>query len=174
LSGWDIVNTYERSELAALLWTYGEERQARRIAERIVDARPIDTTGRLREVVESASGKQFLTKTLARVFQAIRIVVNNELGNLETVLKDGVDILLPGGRIVVISYHSLEDRMVKEFFRESARERIPSGHKYIEDTEVVPTLTILTKKPVVASGVEIAQNPRARSAKLRAAERRSS
>ncbi|MBM2840701.1 MAG: rRNA ((1402)-N(4))-methyltransferase [Bacteroidetes bacterium] len=171
LSGWEVVNTYAESVLSDLLWKYGEERNARRIAKKIVASRPIDTTGALRHVIEATVGKQFLTKTLARVFQAIRIVVNDELRSLEKVLNDVIDILVPGGRVVVISYHSLEDRIVKEFFRQNARERVPSGHKYIEDTVVNPSLRILTKKPLVAREEEIAQNPRARSAKLRAAER---
>lgn len=171
LSGWEVVNTYAESVLSDLLWKYGEERNARRIAKKIVASRPIDTTGALRHVIEATVGKQFLTKTFARVFQAIRIVVNDELRSLEKVLNDVIDILVPGGRVVVISYHSLEDRIVKEFFRQNARERVPSGHKYIEDTVVNPSLRILTKKPLVAREEEIAQNPRARSAKLRVAER---
>jgi len=171
LSGWEVVNTYEESTLSDLLWGYGDERNARRIAKKIVASRPINTTGVLCHVIEATVGRQFLTKTLARVFQAIRIAVNDELRSLEKILNDVVDILVPSGRVVVISYHSLEDRIVKEFFRQNARERVPSGHKYIEDTLVTPSLRILTKKPLVAGEEEIVQNPRARSAKLRAAER---
>lgn len=171
LSGWDIVNTYDEQRLADVIWKYGEERNSRRIARHIADRRNIDTTGRLASVIESAVGKKHLIKTLARVFQAIRIEVNDELRSLQNVLDDAVELLLPGGRLVVISYHSLEDRIVKNFFRMQARERIPSGHKYVPDTVVSPRLRILTKTPQAASEQEIARNPRARSAKMRAAEK---
>jgi 16S rRNA (cytosine1402-N4)-methyltransferase len=154
LTGWDVVNSYREEELREILWTYGEERHGRRIAKKIVAARPIGTTVRLRDVVGSAVGGRFLTKTLARVFQAIRIEVNSELSNLETALRGSLELLAAGGRIAVISYHSLEDRIVKRFFREHPAE-----------------FRILTKKPVVPSDDEIAGNTRARSARLRAAER---
>jgi 16S rRNA (cytosine1402-N4)-methyltransferase len=170
LTGWDVVNTYAEARLAAILWEFGEERHARRIARRIVEARPIHTTGALRSVIEAA-GTSFLTKTLARVFQAIRIEVNGELKNLERVLTDLPVILAPGGRVVVLSYHSLEDRMVKDRFKREAAARVYSGHTYIEDTIRVPTLRVLTRKPIVATVAEAQSNPRARSAKMRVAER---
>ena len=156
LDGWMVVNTYEQSQLADVIWKYGEERNSRRIAKKIIFARerqPLDTTQDLARVVESAVGKRWLTKTLARVFQAIRIEVNNELENLRTTLHNAIELLEQGGRIVVISYHSLEDRIVKQMFRSEQR------------------LAILTKKPIRATEAETAINPRARSAKLRAAER---
>ncbi|MBI5473938.1 MAG: 16S rRNA (cytosine(1402)-N(4))-methyltransferase RsmH [Ignavibacteriae bacterium] len=171
LTGWDVVNSYDVDRLAEVIWKYGEERNSRRIARRLVDARPVQTTGALAAVVESAVGKKFLVKTLARVFQAIRIEVNDELRSLEQVLTDSVELIAPGGRIVVIAYHSLEDRIVKMFFRNASLDRIPSGHKYVPDTVVFPTLRILTKSPVLASEEEVAHNPRARSAKMRVAER---
>lgn len=171
LSGWHVVNEYDERALAAVLWKYGEERNARRIARGVARARPVDTTRALSEIVAAAVGKKFLTKSLARVFQAIRIEVNDELRNLEQVLHDSVSMLSPGGRIVVISYHSLEDRTVKTMFRKEAITSISSGHKYIPDETIIPRLKILTRKPVVPSASEIAQNPRARSAKIRVAER---
>ncbi len=171
LSGWDVVNQYAEEELAELLWEYGEERNSERIANRIVARRPIETTVALRDAVRLAAGERFLMKTLARVFQAIRIEVNDELRNLERVLRSTVEILSPGGRMVVISYHSLEDRIVKDFLRRNAATSVASGNKYVPDTVVTPTLKMLTKKPVVASPSEVERNPRARSAKLRAAER---
>lgn len=171
LTGWDVVNTYEVDVLADVLWKYGEERNSRRIARTISAARPVETTGALRDVIASAVGNRFLTKTLARIFQAIRIEVNNELESLERALQDTLEVLEPGGRIVAIAYHSLEDRIVKEFFKQHAAERIPSGIKLIPDTLVRPKLGILTPKPVTAAEMEIRRNPRARSAKLRAAER---
>ena len=170
-SGLDIVNTYPEEELAYVIWKYGEERNARRIARAIVNRRPISSTGALRDVVLSATGERFLMKTLARVFQAIRIHLNKELEHLEKVLNEVLQMLSPGGRLVVISYHSLEDRIVKDFFRHNAASVLPSGNKYIPDSIVVPSLKVLTKRPVTPSVDEVERNPRARSAKLRAAER---
>jgi len=117
LSAWDVVNTYEERALADVIYQYGEEQNARRIARSIVGRRPVHTTGELRDVVAAFTPDRFLNKSLARVFQALRIEVNGELDSLTTVLRDARDLLAPGGRIVVISYHSLEDRIVKEFFR---------------------------------------------------------
>jgi len=111
-----------------------------------------------------------LTKSLARVFQAVRIEVNAELQNLKQVLQDALFMLSPAGRIVVLSYHSLEDRIVKEFFRKQAASTIPSGRKEIPDTVVAPRLRLLTKKPVTPGELEIRRNPRARSVKMRVAE----
>ncbi len=171
VSGWDVVNTYDETQLADVLWKYGEERYSRRIAKKIESAKPVETTGQLAEIVEAAVGKQFLTKTLARVFQAIRIEVNDELRSLEQALADSLELVAPGGRTVVISYHSLEDRIVKKFFKAASLSSIPSGHKYIPDAVISPKLKTLTKSPVLATKEEIERNPRARSAKMRAAER---
>jgi 16S rRNA (cytosine1402-N4)-methyltransferase len=174
LEGWTVVNTYEQARLADIFWKYGEERNARKIAQRIVEARSvgaIDTTEQLAEIVEKLTGKHFLQKSLARIFQAIRIEVNHELEHLQQALQEAIDLLRPGGRIVVISYHSLEDRVVKDIFKMNARTVIPSGHKLVPDLFQQANLRLLTKKPVEASGSEIAGNTRARSAKLRAAER---
>jgi 16S rRNA (cytosine1402-N4)-methyltransferase len=171
VSGRDVVNTCSETDLAEIIWKYGEERNSRRIARAIVNRRPIATTGALHDAVLSAAGGRFLMKTLARVFQAIRIHVNNELENLEKALLAALQALSPGGRLVVISYHSLEDRIVKDFFRQHAASVIPSGNKYAADTIVIPKLKLLTKKPVTPSPAEAERNPRARSAKLRVAER---
>ena len=132
---------------------------------------PIATTGQLAALIERTVGGRFLSKTLARVFQAIRIEVNNEMENLKQVLCNCVDVLNPGGRLVIISYHSLEDRLVKYAFRAASARSIPSGNKIIPDTPLQPVLNILTRKPVTASAEEMAINPRSRSAKLRAAEK---
>ncbi len=170
-----VVNSYEAKTLADILRTFGEEPDARRIAKRIVESRkkqPILTTKDLADIVRAASGSRYLTKTLARVFQAIRIEVNAELEHLRKGLSGAIDVLRPGGRIVVLSYHSLEDRTVKNVFAVESRSSVPSGHKLIPDTPVRPRLELLTRKPLTASEKEIRQNPRARSAKLRAAERR--
>jgi len=174
LDAWTVVNKYEESKLVGILREYGEEQNARKIARKIVEMRSkktIETTGEFVRVISMVSARRFLTKTLARVFQAIRIEVNNELESLRAGLLAAIGVLKPGGRLVVISYHSLEDRVAKELFQSLAKNRIPSGSKLIPDTIIQPEIKILTKKPVTAQPTEIALNARARSAKLRAAER---
>jgi 16S rRNA (cytosine1402-N4)-methyltransferase len=171
LSGMDVVGAATEAELTDILWRYGEERNSRRIARAIVKSRPLATTGDLREAVSSVAAGRYLTKTLARVFQAIRVHVNRELENLQITLNSSLQLLLPGGRLVVISYHSLEDRVVKNFLRQYAASVVRSENKYAADATVVPKLKVLTKRPVTPSQQEMKRNPRARSAKLRAAER---
>jgi len=174
LSAREVVNDYDEARLADLLWKYGEERLSRKIAKAIVLSRrkaAIDTTGRLEQVVRSVVVGRFAQKSLSRVFQAIRIEVNNELENLRQALHETTGLLETGGRLVVIAYHSLEDRIVKETMTKAAASRIPSGSKLVADTEVQPLMRILTKKPVLARHEEVQKNPRARSAKLRAAEK---
>ncbi|MCC6396739.1 MAG: 16S rRNA (cytosine(1402)-N(4))-methyltransferase RsmH [Bacteroidetes bacterium] len=172
VSAWEIVNTLDEQPLAKLLWEYGEERMSRRIARRIVEQRPVETTGALRNVVASVVKGPHLTKSLARIFQALRIAVNGELESLAAALKDATDLLVPGGRIVVISYHSLEDRIVKEFFRSESTVHVRRDIPLLPGQEPIPRLRVLTRKPVIPSPEETVHNPRARSAKMRAAERR--
>lgn len=167
----EVVNTYNEARLADILFRFGEERASRAIARKIIDARPVATTGQLAAAVERAVGNHFLLKSLARVFQAIRIEVNQELDALQATLVAGAEILAPGGRIAVISYHSLEDRIVKSAFRELSATSIPSGNKLVPDTPVAPVLRTITKHPVLPSVEEQEINPRSRSAKLRVAER---
>jgi 16S rRNA (cytosine1402-N4)-methyltransferase len=169
----EIVNGYPQERLEKIFREFGEEREARRISRALVYARPVSGAGELNAVVEKCVGGRFLTKSLARVYQALRIEVNGELESLREALSSVPDILSPGGRCVVISYHSLEDRIVKDFFRAEAADRIPSQNKLVPDEPRVPRLQILTKKPVTATADEISRNGRSRSAKLRAAERRS-
>lgn len=174
LDAFGVVNSYSEEELADVIFHYGEERLSRRIARRIVSRReqaPIETTGQLAAVVESVVGGKFAVKSLSRVFQGIRIEVNNELHRLKLILTDSLEFMASGGRIVVISYHSLEDRIVKTFFNECAAAFIPSGNKFQPDTPRIPELKVITKKPIEASDEEQAVNSRSRSAKLRAAER---
>jgi 16S rRNA (cytosine1402-N4)-methyltransferase len=169
-----VVNTYSEEDLADVIFHYGEERLSRRIARRIVQRReeaPIDTTGQLANIVETVVGGKFATKSLSRVFQGVRIEVNDELHRLQAILRDSMEFMASGGRIVVISYHSLEDRIVKTFFNEGAATFIPSGNKFQPDTPRDPELKVLTKKPLEASEEEQRVNSRSRSAKLRAAER---
>jgi len=153
-----VVNTYSKEELADILKRYGEEPKAQQIAALIVGNRPITTTKQLADIAAKAWPGYSKVHPATRTFQAIRVAVNDELGQLEKSLPIWLDQLLaPGGRIAIISFHSLEDRLVKQALAERA------GNRYDA------TLQILTKKPVVASNDEIAFNPRARSAKLRAA-----
>jgi 16S rRNA (cytosine1402-N4)-methyltransferase len=152
-----IVNGYSQARLAEILTEYGEEPKARRIAELIVAARPISSTSQLAEVAAKAWPGRSRVHPATRTFQAIRIAVNDELKLLEDSLPLWIELLAPEGRIAVISFHSLEDRLVKQAFRAA------SGNRF--DAE----LKLLTKRPVTASPNEIVHNPRARSAKLRAA-----
>ena len=150
----DVVNSYAQEDLAALIYKYGEERFSRRIAREIVQSRPIHTTSKLVEIVQRAypKGKR-RDHPARRTFQALRIYVNDELGALESALSASERILQTDGRLVVMSYHSLEDRIVKQFVRDS------------------DTMSAITKKPLTATDQEARENPRSRSAKLRVAER---
>jgi 16S rRNA (cytosine1402-N4)-methyltransferase len=175
ISARDIVNDYEESRLADVLYHYGEEKKSRFIARRIIERRaqaPIETTDELALIVKSLFKPNDHVKVLARVFQALRIEVNDELGELKTVLNAAHDRLKIGGRLVVISYHSLEDRQVKDFFREKATEDWGPKGVVLNAPIKKSSFHILTKKPIQPSEPEIEQNPRSRSAKLRAAEKR--
>ena len=167
----DVVNGYDESALARLFYRYGEEPLSGRIAKAIVKARsaaPLTTTGELAAVVRQACPRKDLAiKTLSRIYQALRIEVNDELGVLEQALEDGFELLSPGGRLVVISYHSLEDRIVKRFF--TARITADWGPKGVGLREPLKAAeaVLVTKKPVEATAEEIGLNPRSRSARLR-------
>jgi 16S rRNA (cytosine1402-N4)-methyltransferase len=171
LNALDVVNSYSEAALGDLLFHFGEERNARRVARALVASRPLSSTGDLRAVVERVVGQRHVVKSLARVFQALRIEVNRELENLSAALADAVALLVPSGRLVVISYHSLEDRIVKQFFREHSARVERSGHKLIPDRPLVPVLRTVTAHPVESGAGERAGNPRARSAKMRVAEK---
>ena len=169
-----VLNQYDEHALSEVFWKYGEEKNSRRIARAVMQYRiqhPVESTGQFASIIEQTVGSKFLNKTLARVFQAIRIEVNNEMENLQQALHDYIDVLNPGGRLVVISYHSLEDRIVKDAFRAAAADSIPSGNKLVPDTPIQPMLKVLTRKPITTPEKEMATNPRSRSAKLRAAEK---
>ncbi|MHC5676586.1 16S rRNA (cytosine(1402)-N(4))-methyltransferase RsmH [Nostoc sp.] len=156
LTAADVINNWNEADLADIFFKYGEERLSRRIARRIVERRPLQTTVELAEAIASSVPPKYRYGRIhpaTRVFQALRIVVNDELKSLETFLDKAPNALVPGGRIAIISFHSLEDRPVKHGLRNS------------------PLLKVLTKKPIIAQEEEISNNPRSRSAKLRIAQR---
>jgi len=164
----DFLNTCEPADLVRVLKDYGEEKYARPIARAIIAARPLDTTSQLVTAIESETPEPMRTKTMARVFQALRILVNDELGELEAILLDAANLVKPGGRIAILSYHSLEDRRAKNVMR--------SGNlngRMVQDEmgNVLSHWRPLTRKPVVATDEEVGLNRRSRSAKLRVAER---
>jgi 16S rRNA (cytosine1402-N4)-methyltransferase len=157
LTAGDIINEWDEKELADIFFKYGEERLSRRIARRIVEKRPFDTTTELANAIAYSVPPKYRHGRIhpaTRVFQALRIAVNDELKVLETLIEKAPTALIPGGRIAIISFHSLEDRPVKHGLRNS------------------PSLRILTKKPIIATEAEIKENPRSRSAKLRIAEKK--
>jgi 16S rRNA (cytosine1402-N4)-methyltransferase len=171
----DIVNSLPEVELARIIWEYGEERYSRRIARRLVERRPIHTTAELAEIARlayPAAERHRRIHPATRTFQALRIYVNDELASLEPALLAAAGLLRPGGRIVVLAYHSLEDRIVKRTFEYLAgRCRCPPQVP-ICACGAEARLKILTRKPLTPSPAEIERNSRARSARLRAAERR--
>lgn len=152
LTAADVVNTLPKEQIAEILRQYGEERRSQQIAQHIINNRPLRSTKQLSQVVTQAVRKRRRIHPATKTFQALRITVNKELENLELALKQAVDILYPGGRLVVISFHSVEDRVVKQFLRDS------------------PGLKLIAKKIIRPSPAEIQFNPRSRSAKMRVAE----
>ena len=167
----DLVNTAEEEELAQVLFRYGEEPRGRRIARLIVESRPVTTTTQLADLVKRAYRERLRVHPATRTFQALRIAVNDELACLQRALPAALQALRSGGRLAVISFHSLEDRIVKQFFREQGRDQI--NPPYIKEFEVErkAQLKELNRRPIVAADTEVRSNPRARSARLRAAER---
>ncbi|HBW24665.1 MAG: 16S rRNA (cytosine(1402)-N(4))-methyltransferase [Alphaproteobacteria bacterium GWC2_42_16] len=168
LSASDVVNTFAAKQIASILWEYGEERRSRAIAKAIVEKRPFQTTKELAEVVRDVVGferKGFDPAT--RTFQALRLYVNEELGQLERGLEASEKLLKKGGRLVVVSFHSLEDRIVKTFLRERSG-GVPHASRYRpEAPQQKPTFKVKSRKALRPTDQEIRKNPRARSAKLR-------
>lgn len=177
LDAWQVVNTYTEEELHRILKEYGEERWAKRIAKFIVEfrsQRPIDTTGQLVDVIRRAipkGAREEGSHPAKRTFQAIRIEVNDELGVLERTIEVAVKHLKKGGRLGIISFHSLEDRIVKEKFRYLASDCVCPPELPFCQCDKVSEVKILTRKPITASPEELEQNSRAKSAKFRAVEK---
>jgi 16S rRNA (cytosine1402-N4)-methyltransferase len=167
----ELVNGLSVSELADIFRRYGEERRAQRIAKAIVAARPVRTTHQLAEVVVKAVGRRGRIHPATRVFQALRIAVNDELLALSQVLPQGGGLLVPRGRLIVISYHSLEDRLVKQFYRQESQDCICPPEVPVCCCQHRATLEIVTRKPIIPSEQELEDNPRCRSARLRIAAR---
>lgn len=170
----DLVNNLPAEALADIFWRYGEEENSRRYARAIVGARPIQTTTELADLIEEEAPHWVRRKRIhpaTKVFQALRIAVNSELAELESGLPAAIELLQAGGRVAVISFHSLEDRFVKNLFRDLARECICPPRQPICTCDVEPVLRPVTRKVVMADADEIERNPRSRSARLRVAQK---
>ncbi|MFN8418826.1 MAG: 16S rRNA (cytosine(1402)-N(4))-methyltransferase RsmH [Anaerolineae bacterium] len=168
----DLVNTLDADELADILYNYGEERDSRRIARAIIAARPLYSTTQLAQVIEKAHrGPREKIHPATRSFQALRIAVNDELGAIERTLPQAIRLLRSGGRLAVISFHSLEDRIVKNLFRDEATDCHCPPEQLICICGHVASVALITRKPITATEAEIAANPRSRSAKLRVVEK---
>lgn len=169
----DLLNTLEADALADLIYEYGEERDSRRIARAVIAARPVTTTSQLAQIISRAAprGKADKIHPATRTFQALRIAVNDELATVRAALPAALDLLRPGGRLAVISFHSLEDRIVKETFKRAATDCICPPQIPICVCDHHASVTLVTRKPIEADAAEAANNPRARSAKLRVVEK---
>jgi 16S rRNA (cytosine1402-N4)-methyltransferase len=171
LTAAEIINTYSEAEIADILWRYGEERFSRKIARRIIESRPLKTTTELANLVARIIGRRGDIHPATRTFQALRIAVNKELSRLENTLEQATRLLGFGGRLVVISYHSLEDRIVKQFMQQESTDCVCPADLPECRCGHAARLRILNKKVITPSEEELKANPRSRSAKLRAAER---
>lgn len=172
VSAADLINTSSEKELADLLWQFGEEKNSRKIARAIVNARPLNTTLALAGLIEKTVGRSGKIHAATRSFQALRIAVNRELSSLTEFLPQAVKSLSSGGRLAVISFHSLEDRIVKQFFRLESRDCICPPEQPVCTCEHRASIIEITRHPVEADTEEIQRNPRSRSAKLRVAEKK--
>jgi 16S rRNA (cytosine1402-N4)-methyltransferase len=166
-----LVNTATETELADIIFKFGEEPRARRIAHMIVAARPVESTTQLADVITRAYRGRVRMHPATRTFQALRIAVNDELACLERALPRALEALRSGARLAVISFHSLEDRIVKQFFRRQGMDQINPPYTKLYESERKANLRELSRKPIVPTQAEVRMNPRARSARLRVAER---
>ena len=172
LTAFDVVNQWDEHELADLIWRYGEEQHSRRIARAIIQGRPLHSTLELANLIaRAAGGRKTGIHPATRTFQALRIVVNQELEGLESFLPQAVRALAEGGRLAVISFHSLEDRMVKQYFRKESRDCICPPEQPVCTCGHQAAVVEVNRRPIMASIEEISQNARARSARLRIVEK---
>jgi 16S rRNA (cytosine1402-N4)-methyltransferase len=167
----ELINRLSEAELADLFWRYGEERRSRRIARAIVQERPIHTTHELAALVVRSIGRRRGRHPATKIFQALRIAVNDELGALRNGLTAALGLLSPAGRLAVISFHSLEDRLVKQTFRDWQLDCVCPPSQPICTCDKVAEVILVTRGAVKPSAQEVADNPRSRSARLRVAER---
>ncbi|NPV09322.1 MAG: 16S rRNA (cytosine(1402)-N(4))-methyltransferase RsmH [Anaerolineae bacterium] len=167
----ELVNRLEEKELARILRRYGEEPLARHIAHLIVESRPVRSASELADIVSRAAPRHRASDSLARTFQALRIAVNEELEALEEGLQQAVELLRPGGRLAVISFHSLEDRIVKQFLRQESATCTCPPDMPVCACGAVPRLRLVNRRPIFPTDDEVEMNPRSRSARLRVAER---
>lgn len=176
LTAYDVVNRYSYQDLVRIFFKYGEDKFSKQIARKIEQARevaPIATTTELAEIIKSAKPAKELKKKghpAKQIFQAIRIEVNDELGAADQSLQDAMELLKVGGRIAVITFHSLEDRLTKQLFKEASTVEVPKGLPFIPE-DLQPSMKVITRKPIVPSDEELTLNNRAHSAKLRVAEK---
>ena len=169
LTAEEIVNTYSKEDLSEIFFKYGDEENGFKIANRIISARPLHTTGELVDICDRVNFKR-KGHSSKKVFQALRIAVNDELRVLETLLEDSLDFLNDDGRLVIITFHSLEDRIVKHFFKKHSTLDVPKNMPLINIEQ--PILELVTRKPIYPSDVEMTDNSRSKSAKLRVAKKR--
>lgn len=168
----EIINSFDEKELADIIFRYGEDRDSRKIAKAIVMNRPLHTTRQLVSVIEKASPRRGdKTHPATQTFQALRIIVNDELYAVEKTLPQAVASLKSGGRCAVISFHSLEDRIVKDYFREQSKDVVNPPYEKIYEQERLAVIKMINKKPITPTEKESKENPRARSAKLRVIEK---
>lgn len=174
ITAYDVVNDYDEKNIADIIYNFGEEVKSRAIAKKIIEYRKnkaIETTTELADIVRSCFPNKYTKIDFAtKTFQAIRIFVNDELKELETILNDSIKLLKSGGRLIVVSFHSLEDRIVKDFLNNNGDSKLLKINKY-KEVQKETLFKVLTKKPVIVSSVEVDKNRRARSAKLRGAVR---
>jgi 16S rRNA (cytosine1402-N4)-methyltransferase len=171
LTAAQLINSMPEADLAEILFKYGEEPRAKSIAKMIVEARPIETTTQLAEIAKRVYPGHSRVHPATRTFQALRIAVNDELAALEEVLPKAASALRPGGRLAVISFHSLEDRIVKDFIRQESKDKVNPPYEQLYEVERKAVLKEINRKPITPDEEAVRNNPRARSAKLRVAEK---
>jgi len=171
LTAAQLINSLPEADLTEILFKYGEEPRAKSIAKMIVQARPIETTTQLAEIAKQAYPGHSRVHPATRTFQALRIAVNDELAALEDVLPKAASALRPGGRLAVISFHSLEDRIVKDFIRQESKDNVNPPYEQLYEVERKAVLKEINRKPITPDEDAVRNNPRARSAKLRVAEK---